>query len=184
MVRCPHCHRELATPVNACPHCDFTLATLQTQMPSPPAQAGPVTDLAGVLTTEEAERIAQRCQEVFTRTGAELLVVTVLTTAPLQPAEYIFWLANLWDMGGPENRGLLILLSFQERRIESEVGYGLEASLSDAETDHILHEHVTPLLRAGNYGAGLYQAVDVLGKILEAESEVERRRKGWRRYFA
>jgi uncharacterized protein len=133
-----------------------------------------------VLAAAEAERIARRCQEVFIRTQAELLVVTVSTTAPLQPAEYVFWLANRWDMGGPENRGLLILLALEEHRVESEVGYALEPLLSDAASAQLLEEHVVPLLRAGQYAEGLYQAVHVLGKVLEAAYRRTRSRL-WRR---
>jgi uncharacterized protein len=98
----------------------------------------------------------------------------------MAPAEYVFWLANRWDMGGVENRGLLILLALHERRVESEVGYALEGLLSDAAAAQLLEEHVVPWLRTGQYAEGLYQAVNVLGKILEAAHR-PRRRRLWRR---
>jgi uncharacterized protein len=166
--------------VEVCPHCRFTLSVLELQFPPPPPQIGHVNDWAGVLSATAAERIAHRCQEVFARTQAELIVVTVSTTAPVQPAEYIFWLANRWDMGGTENRGLLILLALQERRVESEVGYALEPLLSDAVSAQLLEEHVVPLLRTEQYADGMYQAVNVLGKALEAAYRPARRRL-WRR---
>jgi uncharacterized protein len=150
------------------------------QLPLPPPQTGHVNDWARVLSAAEAERIARRCQEVFASTQAELIVVTVPTTAPIQPAEYVFWLANRWDMGGAENRGLLILLALHERRVESEVGYALEPLLSDAASAQLLEEHVVPCLRAGQYAEGLYQAVNVLGKVLAAAHRPARRRL-WRR---
>jgi uncharacterized protein len=86
-------------------------------------------------------------------------------------------------MGGLENRGLLILLALQERRIESEVGYALESLLSDAESSRILRLHVVPFLHNGQYAAGLYQAVDVLGKFFEAAYRAATR-TGWRKFFA
>jgi uncharacterized protein len=150
------------------------------QLPLPPPQTGHVNDWAGVLCAAEAERITQRCQEVFTNTQAELIVVTVPTTAPIQPAEYVFWLANRWDMGGADNHGLLILLALHERRVESEVGYALEPLLSDAASAQLLEEHVVPCLRAGQHAEGLYQAVNVLGKVLEVAHRSSRRRL-WRR---
>jgi uncharacterized protein len=177
---CPRCHAEVAEDVEACPHCHFALSVLELQLPPPPPQAGHVNDWAGVLSVTVAERIVHRCQEVLARTQAELIVVTVSTTAPVQPAEYIFWLANRWDMGGTENRGLLILLALQERRIESEVGYALEPLLSDAVSAQLLEEHVVPLLRTEQYDEGMYQAVNVLGKALEAAYRPARRRL-WRR---
>lgn len=83
-------------------------------------------------------------------------------------------------MGGTENRGLLILLALQERRVESAVRYALEPLLSDAVSAQLLEEHVVPLLRTGQYAEGLYQAVNVLGKALEAAYRPARRRL-WRR---
>lgn len=182
-MKCPRCHAEMSELVEVCPHCAFTFAIVDTQMPLPPPQAGHINDLAGVLMAEEVLRLEQRCQEVFARTQVELIVVTVPTTAPLQPAEYVFWLANRWAMGGPENRGLLILLALQERRIESEVGYALETLLSDAESSRMLQTHVVPFLQKGQYAEGLYQAVDVLGKFFEAAYRAATR-TGWRKYFA
>jgi uncharacterized protein len=169
--------------VEVCPHCAFTFSILEAQLPPPPPQTGPVNDWAGVLAAAEAERIAGRCQEVFATTQAELIVVTVPTTAPIQPAEYVFWLANRWDMGGPENRGLLILLALHEHRIESEVGYALETLLTDEESADILHTHVVPFLRDGRYAEGLYQAVDVLGKAITATRQAYHRRGFLRRSF-
>ena len=181
-MKCPRCHRETAERMAVCPQCAFTFAVLDAQLPPPP-QAGHINDLAGILTAAEALRLDRRCQEVFARTQVELIVVTVSTTAPLQPTEYIFWLANRWDMGGPENRGLLILLALQERRIESEVGYALEPLLSDAESSRMLHMHVVPFLHKGQYAEGLYQAVDVLGKFFEAAHRAATRKR-WRRFIA
>jgi uncharacterized protein len=163
-----------------CDACGLTFAMLDARMPVPPAQAGYVNDFAHVLIPAEVQRLVQRCQHVEAATQAEFIVVTVVTTAPLSPAEYVFWLANRWDMGGTENRGLLILLALQEHRIESEVGYGLESLLSDAESAQILQKHVVPFLRAEQYAEGLYQAVDVLGKVLEVKQKAAGRR--WRTY--
>jgi uncharacterized protein len=150
-------------------------------MRAPPAQTGYVNDFAQVLTPAEVQRLRQRCQHLNATMQAECIVVTVATTAPLPPAEYVFWLANRWDMGGPENRGLLILLALQEHRIESEVGYGLESLLSDAESAQILQKHVVPFLRAEQYAEGLYQAVDVLGKVLEVKQKAAGRTR-WRSF--
>jgi uncharacterized membrane protein YgcG len=182
-MKCPRCQTETTEYIAVCPQCDFSLALLEPHMSAPAPQAGPINDWAGILTAEETLRLAQRCQEVLARTQVELIVAIIPTTAPLSPAEYVFWLANRWDMGGPNNRGLLLLLALQEHRIESEVGYALEPWLSDAESYRILQSHVVPFLQKGQYAAGLYQAVDVLGKFFEAIHKTTTR-QGWKKYFA
>ena len=181
-IRCPQCYTTFTDRMEACPQCGFSLATLDTQMPPPPLQAGPVNDWADVLTAEDAQRLLQKCQAIHQAAQAELSVVTVETTIPLKPAEYVFWLANHWDIGGSENRGLLILLALHERRIESEVGYGLEPLLSDTESELIIQEHVVPYLYAGQYAEGLYQAVNALGQALIVKHKVATRKR-WRDRF-
>lgn len=181
-IRCPQCYTTFTERMEACPQCGFSLATLDTQMPPPPLQAGPVNDWADVLTAEDAQRLLQTCQAIHQAAQAELSVVTVETTIPLKPAEYVFWLANHWEIGGAENRGLLILLALHERRIESEVGYGLEPLLSDSESELIIQEHVVPYLYAGQYAEGLYQAVNALGQALIVKHKVATRKR-WRDRF-
>lgn len=181
-IRCPQCYTTFTERMEACPQCDFCLAVLDAQMPPPPLQAGPVNDWADVLTAEDAQRLLQKCQAVHQAAQAELSVVTVETTAPLKPAEYVFWLANHWEIGGSENRGLLILLALHERRIESEVGYGLEPLLSDSESELIIQEHVVPYLYAGQYAEGLYQAVNALGQALIVKHKAATRKR-WRDRF-
>ena len=181
-IRCPQCYTTFTERMEACPQCGFSLATLDTQMPPPPLQAGPVNDWADVLTAEDAQRLLQKCQAIHQAAQAELSVVTVETTIPLKPAEYVFWLANHWDIGGSENRGLLILLALHERRIESEVGYGLEPLLSDTESELIIQEHVVPYLYAGQYAEGLYQAVNALGQALSVKHKAATRKR-WRDRF-
>ena len=169
--------------MSTCPHCALTFTQLDTQIACPPVQTGHVNDLAALLMSADRERLEQRCKNIQRTTNAEFVVVTVRTTAPLKPSEYVFWLANRWDMGGPENRGLLVLLALNERRIESEVGYGLERFVSDGESQQILQEHVVPLLQAGQYAEGLYRAVDILGKVLAVKQNAAQGRR-WRSYFA
>lgn len=181
-MKCPSCSTEISDRMDACPNCNFTLAILDAQLPPPPLRSGYVNDFAKVLSREEALRVEQRCYEIFLKTKAELVVVTVPTTAPVKPSEYVFWLSNRWDIGGWENRGLMILLALEEHRIESEVGYSLEPIITDQGSFQVLQEHVVPFLQEGNYAEGLYQAVHVLGQIIEgAQKELEP--KWWKKLF-
>lgn len=181
--RCPRCHHARAEPVLECPNCGLTFAQLDAQLPRPPAQTGHVNDMAALLTPDDMERLRQRCEDIQRAIQVEIVVATVKTTTPLKPAEYAFWLANCWDIGGTDNRGLLILLALRERRIESEVGYGLESLVSDEESLQIFQMHTVPLLQAAQYAEGLYCAVDILGKALEVKQNATQGRR-WRSYFA
>lgn len=181
-MKCPSCHTEISDRVDACPSCNFTLAVLDTRLPPPPLRSGYVHDFAKVLSKEEILRIEQHCHEIFLKTQAELIVVTVPRTKPVKPSEYVFWLANRWNLGGAEHRGIMILLALEERRIESEVGYSLEPVITDEESFQVLQRHVVPFLQKGNYGEGLYQAVDILGQIIEGTQKA-RELKWWKKLF-
>lgn len=165
-MHCPRCATDISDRVERCPACAFTLGDLDTQAGAPPLRTGAVTDLADVLSAADRERLAARAELCRHRTGADLAVL-VAPRSPLPPPQYVFWLFNRWDVGGAENRGLLILLSLDERRIECEVGYALEAIIDDENSGRVLDEHVVPLLARGDIAAGLWQAVDVLAQILE-----------------
>ncbi|MCI0528269.1 MAG: TPM domain-containing protein, partial [Nitrospira sp.] len=121
-MKCPSCSTEISDQVDACPNCHFTLAILDVRLPPPPLRSGYVNDFAKVLSREEALRIEQRCYEIFMRAQVELVIVTIPTTTPVKPSEYVFWLTNRWDIGGLENRGVMVLLALKERQVESEVG--------------------------------------------------------------
>ena len=56
-----------------------------------------------------------------------------------------------------------VLLAFQERRMESEVGDALEPLRSDEASSRWLHAPVVPFLPKGPPAEGLSQAVDALG---------------------
>jgi len=119
-----------------------------------------VLDAAAVLSDVEENELLGRIAALADASGVELSVVTMESTAPITPAEMAFWLVNHWRLGGPERLGLLLLVAVGERRIEVEVGYGLESALSDPAADAILAE-VAPQL-GENLGAGLNAAVAAL----------------------
>lgn len=166
-MRCPHCDVDINDDHPACPECKFHISDLDGVLGPPPTRAGDVYDGAHVLSPEERARLTERLAQLRGRTGAEVVVVTVPTTAPRKPAEYAFWLFNRWGVGGLEHAGILVLLAVAERRIESEVGVALEDAVTDDVSTALLTAHAVPFLRAGHLGEGLYQACDVLAQLVE-----------------
>jgi uncharacterized protein len=172
VMLCPHCQRDVPDRVEVCP-CGFSIADLDRLAGRPPKKAH-VHDGAAVLSPEAEDRLAARIRDFVDRTGGELCVVTVVRTAPLQPAEMAFWLHNRWKVGGPEHRGLLVLLALEERRIECEVGYGLEPIVTDEASGELLDREVVPLLAGGEVEAGVEAAVERLCQLVEAAVEAGR----------
>ena len=84
-----------------------------------------------------------------------MAIVTVVSLEGLSIKEIATQLANRWGVGYKDNnRGILILLSRDDRQYRLTIGLGLESVLNDAEADRFGREMV-PLLKKGDYGNAL-----------------------------
>ena len=173
-MKCPRCSREITAHEPRCAGCGFHIADLDALAVPPPKRRGLLNDFAGVIEPAWTDKL-QTALETFRADaarvlpGAEIVIVTLKTTAPLTPQQYVFWLFNHWNVGGlraDENRGLLLLLALDERRVESEVGYGLESFVSDRLTGEVLDHVVVPLLKEGSYGEAFHFGVKLLADIV------------------
>jgi uncharacterized protein len=136
--------------------------------PRLPALRGFVTDEAGVLSPEEEGRLTARIRALRERTGAEIAVVTVPTTAPLDDFTYAMRLADAWRPGRREDdTGLVLLLATEDRRLRVLTGYGLEGVLPDGAVGAIQDAVMVPALRAGRPGVALVRGVDALAERIE-----------------
>ncbi len=130
-----------------------------------PKPAGFVNDFANVLTTEQAAELDQIAKDLKAGNGAELAIAIVPATDPLDPKSYAVELFAKWGVGRKgKDDGVLVLLAMAERRIEVEVGYGLEGVLPDGRVGRILDEFAVPHFREGRMGEGLVAAAQALAK--------------------
>jgi uncharacterized protein len=144
-----------------------------------PQLTQPVNDFANVIDGASEQRLDQLIRAVESRTGDVIIVATVDTVAPYAtPRDYAVKLFENRGRGigqkGKEN-GVLVLLTIKERRVEIEVGYGLEPYLTDAFTGETSRS-MTPYFRRGEFGEGLVSGITrIVGRIGEARGvEFER----------
>jgi uncharacterized protein len=141
------------------------VAAVPAAEPAFPRPTGFVNDYVGLLDTPTKTKIEGLCRELETKTSAQLAVATVKSVEPLDPKTYAVKLFEQWRLGqkGKDN-GLLILLVSDERRIEIEVGYGLEGVINDAKAGAILDKYAIPYFKEGRYGEGLYNTAAALSE--------------------
>lgn len=120
-----------------------------------PVPIGYVNDFAQVLDQRSRAQIQVVAEQLKEEQGIELAVVTLQSTAPYDPTEYRTLLFEAWGIGGPEDSGLLILLSLDEGAIEVETGYGLEAILPDGKVGAYLDIAVEEYFVNRQFGPGL-----------------------------
>jgi len=77
-----------------------------------------------------------------------------------------------WGIGKKgEDKGVLIFLVLDQRKVRIETGYGVEGILPDGLVGNILDEQVTPLLKQGQYSEGLLNAMMLWARSLSKMRE-------------
>ncbi len=130
-----------------------------------------VVDEAGIIDTAVANRLAGHLQELEQKTSAQMIVLTVSTTAGVPIEEYALEKAESWQLGlkGKDN-GLLMVVAVQDRRYRIEVGYGLESIIPDSLAGSIARRYLVPRFKMGDYTTGIYEsAVVIMNTIARAE---------------
>ena len=133
--------------------------------PFPQPDAGYVTDLAELLSDAEEERIERWLWQVESKTGVEIVVMTLrsIRQYPAAPHQSIEQFATgLFDKYGignmPKNDGVLLLVAVDDRkaRIELGAGYGRER---DDDAARIMNRVITPRFKKGEYAEGITDGV-------------------------
>lgn len=168
IMECPKCQADIPDQSALCKVCGFDINTWDALFKDIPAPQGHVNDFAGVLSDAEKQEMESYLKDFYEKTKASIVVVTRQNTKPLKPEQFVFWLFNEWEVGGQQNKGVMLLLSLEERRIESEVGFGLELTLSDEKSGEILDSALVPYLKDGKYGEGLFEGVKAIASALSS----------------
>jgi len=104
---------------------------------------------------------------------AHIDVVAVRSIGEEVPKTAVTALFNSWKIGDKDrNNGLLLLLVLDQRRVEMETGYGLEADLPDVTCFRIQQQYMVPLLREERYDEAVRQGVAALIRQLSTGSFV------------
>lgn len=141
-----------------------------------PAYAAPtqdmmVTDSGEMLSDREEQEVSEMLYSINRQTGIEYLVYTIksLNGEGIETcANRLFRTAGLGDK--EKDNGLLLLISYDDRKFRLEVGYGLEGDIPDTQAANIINT-MTPYFKEGNYGDGVKAAVKQTAVILNSSGE-------------
>lgn len=132
-----------------------------------------VNDYAGVLAAGERQRLEALLAEGERATGAQIVIAIFRSLEGENLEDFSIRLAEQWRIGrkGLDN-GVILLVFVRERRLRFEVGYGLEAVVTDALAGRIIREVIAPRFREGQYAAGIEAAATaVFARIAGARGE-------------
>ena len=84
-----------------------------------------------------------------------------------------------WKLGqkGKDN-GVLVVVVPQDRKMRIEVGYGLEATLTDGACGQIIRNVMTPQFKSGDYDKGVEDGVAAIIAQLEGKGDMARATRG------
>jgi uncharacterized protein len=136
----------------------------------------PVNDFAHVIDPESASAIDRIARQLQQATGDAIVVVTVPTVSPFADIQE-YAVRQFQNKGrgigekGKDN-GLLIVLAVQERRVWTEVGYGLEGIITDGFAGETSRQYMVPFFGQGQFGRGILAGVTRFGSRIAEQRGV------------
>ncbi|MCS6824548.1 MAG: TPM domain-containing protein [Cytophagaceae bacterium] len=126
-----------------------------------------VSDPDRILSEGTIRKINIIINELETHTSDEIAVVMLKSIGEQIPKDFAHALFNRWGVGkkGKDN-GLLILFVLDQRRIEFETGYGMEAVLPDVICKRIQTEYMIPYFTEENYDMGMLEGIRMTAEHL------------------
>ena len=167
--------------------CTFAVATAHAQE-LPPELTKPVNDFAQVIDDSSEREMESLIRSLQTATGDVVVVATIDTFSPYATIDdYAVKMFENRGRGIGErgrDNGLLILVAVKDRRVRVEVGYELEAFITDGFAGETSRDEMAPSFRRGEYGEGLLAGTQrIISRIAEGRNvtlqgvQPERRRR-------
>ena len=136
-----------------------------------PALTARVIDQTSTLSAAESSALESRLSAFEQETGAQVVVLMVMTTAPEDIASYANRVANTWKIGRKDvGDGLLLLVAKQDRKIRIEVAKSLEGAVPDLAAKRVIDEAITPHFKQGRFAAGIDVAISQISALIRSES--------------
>jgi uncharacterized protein len=141
--------------------------------PTVPTPRGYVSDYAGVIDAQTVRELDGLIGELKSKTGAEIAVVVVNSTAPLTAFDYAMKIAEAWKPGSKErDNGIVFLVAVQDRQMFILTGYGVEGVLPDGKVGEIRDQLVRPAFRRHDYAGGIRAATRAMATIIAHDAGV------------
>lgn len=144
-------------------------------LPNPPKL---VNDFSGILLPQETQQLENKLQIYNDSSSTQITIVIENSLEDDDLFDYSFRLAQEWGIGQKgKNNGVLIYISTQDRKIRIQVGYGLEATLTDANCKQIIEELIKPAFKQKQYYLGINQATSRIIAITKGEYKSDTKEK-------
>ena len=149
--------------------CLLTLGLLFANGPRParalevPQYQGYITDLAGMISPVERQRLEQMLLAFEQSDSTQIAVLTIPSLEGDALEDFSIRTVDAWKIGqkGKDN-GVLLLVSKGDRKARIEVGRGLEGVLTDLLAGRIVDQIITPRFKAGQFDEGFEAGISAI----------------------
>lgn len=134
-----------------------------------------VVDLAGIIDANFEAGLNRYLLELEQKTTAQMVVLTVRDLEGEDIFDTSLHIAHdKWKLGqkGKDN-GVLLMISLNDRKYWTQVGYGLEGVLPDSLTGSIGRQYLVPNFKKGDYSTGITAAAIAMINVIAVEAGVE-----------
>ena len=139
----------------------FAAIVLAAALTAPPRPTEYVTDNAGALSSSTVQNLDNELKHYEDVTGHRVIVWIGQTTGDVPLEDWTVNAAETWKIGRKgKDDGAVLFLFMQDHKIRIEVGYGLEGSLTDADSSRIINETIRPKMRASDADGAVQDGVD------------------------
>lgn len=129
-----------------------------------------ILDRANLLTTDQKKSIFALMEDLETRTGTQIGIITIESLHGQPINEYAKNQANLMFLGSKKYKdGILIVFALQDRQLRTEVSIGLDKIITNEISPLINETAMAPQLQKQNYAQAFYNGVQALKERIEAD---------------
>lgn len=126
----------------------------------PPTPNRYVTDNAGALSATTRSSLESELQTYERSTGHQIIVWIGQTTGGVPLETWTGESADHWKVGRKKyDDGAVLFLFMQDHKVRIEVGYGLESTLTDADSYRIIQDVIRPRMRGGDVDGAVSSGV-------------------------
>ena len=128
-----------------------------------------VTDKAGLLDDSERSALEHLLDNYERRTGHQVAVLTVKSLGGANVSDFGFTVVSRAALGRRgKDDGVLITVAPHDRKIDIQVGRGLEQAIPDELAARVIRDTLAPAFHGKRYGSGLTNAALELMRAGEA----------------
>ena len=137
---------------------------------TPPSPPKLVNDYANILTPDQKSALENKLVEFDKTTSTQITVVIVPSLEGKDIADAATELGRKWGVGGQKNNnGVVLMVSYGDRKLNISPGYGLEKVLPDITCQQIIDGFIKPNFKGQDYYRGLDEGTDAIIQAAKGE---------------